>query len=477
MRLSAKKTALFLFYLCLLIFAGLQIYGAFANYGNDSKKMFWNLDWNKPHMHVQIGENANSIAPETASRRPQHGYVTKRAGTIPQKATKTRTDVPFIPNWKDMESFRRDVEFLNHQGFIYNELKFKPRLTAESIVFLVQVHSRADQLQMQIDSFSKMRYINETLIIFSHDFYSQDVFDVIAKIDFCPYVQIFYPYAIQVYNNQFPGDDPKDCPRNLIKDEARKRKCNNAEYQDPYGHYREATHAQLKHHWLWKLQFIFENCSLLRNFEGIIFRLDDDYYLAEDTIDYLRKLDRQSRIQCPECKMYIMGQSTDYSHDEYKSGAAKKDYWWAGNGRGMAFRKDFWKLFKDCAKSFCLFDDCNWDWSLMHVTATCIPGGLKILKPLGSRVFHLGSCKGFHQNRSCKTTDVLNNVLGILRRNRNYLFPENVNIPIDFPSRSTLDVPYGGWTDIRDHQMCLRIFNNESLSTTDFRKIHQKLFR
>ncbi|XP_041374320.1 alpha-1,6-mannosyl-glycoprotein 2-beta-N-acetylglucosaminyltransferase-like [Gigantopelta aegis] len=117
---------------------------------------------------------------------------------------------------------------------------------------------------MLVDSFRRMRYIDETLVIFSHDFYSQDVFDVIAKIDFCPYVQIFYPYAIQVYNNQFPGDDPKDCPRNLKKEEARKRKCNNAEYQHTYGHYREAPYTQIKHHLLWKLQFIFENCSLLR---------------------------------------------------------------------------------------------------------------------------------------------------------------------------------------------------------------------
>ncbi|XP_041374176.1 alpha-1,6-mannosyl-glycoprotein 2-beta-N-acetylglucosaminyltransferase-like [Gigantopelta aegis] len=321
-----------------------------------------------------------------------------------------------------------------------------------------------------------MRYINETLVIFSHDFYCQDVFDVIGKIDFCPYMQIFYPYAIQVYNSQFPGDDPKDCPRNLEKEEARRRKCNNAEYQDPYRHYREAQEAQVKHHWLWKVQFIFENCSLLRNFEGILFLVEDDFYLAEDTLYYLKKLERQGRIHCPECKMYIMGQTTDYSQDEYQSGAAKKDYWWVGNGLGMALRKYFWKLFKYCKKSFCFFDDCNWDSTLMVVTATCIPGGLKILKPLGSRVFHLGSCEGFHRHKAWKTTDVLNKVLRTLNHNRNYLFPEHVFVASDFPVLVKRTTPYGGWTDIRDHEMCLRIFNNQSLSTADLRKIHQNLF-
>ncbi|XP_041374168.1 alpha-1,6-mannosyl-glycoprotein 2-beta-N-acetylglucosaminyltransferase-like [Gigantopelta aegis] len=391
-------------------------------------------------------------------------------------STTHRNASPFIPDWKDAETFRRDVQLLNHQGFIHNAQRFTPRLTAESIIILVQVHSRPDQLQMLIDSFRKMRYINETLVIFSHDFYSQDVFDVIAKIDFCPYMQIFYPYAIQVYNSQFPGNDPSDCPRNIQKDEARKRKCNNAEYQDFYGHYREAPYSQTKHHFLWKLQFIFENCSLLRTFEGLIFRIEEDYYLAEDTIDYMRKLDRQARIQCPEYKMYIMGAYSDYSRDDYKSSAARKDRWYTGIGRGMAFKKHFWKLFKKCAKLFCLFDDYNWDWSLMHVTTTCIPGGFKILKPVGSRVFHIGICKGFHQNSNCKTADVVNNVQGILSRNRNYLFPEHVYIHQSFALRTYPAVHNGGWADIRDHEMCLRIFNNQSMSTEEMNKIHQKLF-
>ena len=477
MRLSAKKAALFLFYLCLLVFAGLQIYGAFANWGSDSQKMFWNLEWNKPRSSIQVTHHTSTLR-DISSRPAPYTNISNNIENMTRGSATTvvfQRRGYFIPNFKDIDTFRRDAEFLNHQGYIHNKDKFSVKLTADSIVILVQVHSRADQLQMQIDSFRKIRYINETLVIFSHDFYSPHVFDVIAKIDFCPYMQIFYPYPIQVYSKQFPGDDPNDCPRNLNKDEALKRKCNNAKFPDPYGHYREAPHAQLKHHWLWKLQFIFENCSLLRNFGGIILRLDDDYYLAEDAIYFIRKMDKKSKVECPDCKMYIMGESSDYAFDAYKSGAAIKDTWWAGNGRGMAFRKDFWDTFKACAKPFCFFDDCNWDWSLMHVGYKCIPGGIKILKPLGSRLFHLGSCKGFHQNRSCQTTDVLKKVQVILDHNRKYLFPENIQIS-ELYSKPIKDIPYGGWTDIRDREMCLRIFNNESLSSEDLKKIHQKLF-
>ena len=34
---------------------------------------------------------------------------------------------------------------------------------------------------------------------------------------------------------------------------ALKSKCNNAEHPDKYGHYREATFCQTKHHWFWKV--------------------------------------------------------------------------------------------------------------------------------------------------------------------------------------------------------------------------------
>ena len=32
-------------------------------------------------------------------------------------------------------------------------------------------------------------------------------------------LQIFYPYPIQIYPNEFPGEDPNDCPRNMKKAE------------------------------------------------------------------------------------------------------------------------------------------------------------------------------------------------------------------------------------------------------------------
>ena len=33
-------------------------------------------------------------------------------------------------------------------------------------------------------------------------------------------MQIFYPYSIQQYLHEFPGEDPRDCPRNVNKEQS-----------------------------------------------------------------------------------------------------------------------------------------------------------------------------------------------------------------------------------------------------------------
>ena len=39
---------------------------------------------------------------------------------------------------------------------------------------------------------------------------------------------------------------------------------------------------------------------------------------------------------------------------------------------------------------FCTFDDYNWDWSLQHISMTCIPQRLKVMVMKSPRIFHIG---------------------------------------------------------------------------------------
>ena len=46
-------------------------------------------------------------------------------------------------------------------------------------------------------------------------------------------------------------------------------KCTNADWPDSYGHYREAKFTQIKHHWWWKVNQIFDQLQATQNHNGI----------------------------------------------------------------------------------------------------------------------------------------------------------------------------------------------------------------
>jgi hypothetical protein len=49
---------------------------------------------------------------------------------------------------------------------------------------------------------------------------------------------------------------------------AKMMKCLNADWPDVYGHYREAKFTQIKHHWWWKANRVFDQLKVTRNFNG-----------------------------------------------------------------------------------------------------------------------------------------------------------------------------------------------------------------
>lgn len=140
------------------------------------------------------------------------------------------------------------IEKINDEQIVYNDMKYEPLLN-DSIVIVVQVHKRITYLRHLIESLSIAKDISKTLLIFSHDFYDDEINSLIQNIEFCKVMQIFYPFSIQTHPDEFPGTDPKDCVRDIGKDDAVRIKCKNALFPDLYGHYREAKYTQMKHHW------------------------------------------------------------------------------------------------------------------------------------------------------------------------------------------------------------------------------------
>ena len=49
---------------------------------------------------------------------------------------------------------------------------------------------------------------------------------------------------------------------------AKRLNCTNADWPDHYGHYREAKYAQIKHHWWWKANVVFDRLEATLAFDG-----------------------------------------------------------------------------------------------------------------------------------------------------------------------------------------------------------------
>ncbi|XP_055593056.1 uncharacterized protein LOC129744513 isoform X1 [Uranotaenia lowii] len=200
----------------------------------------------------------------------------------------------------------RMIHRYNELQTVLNEDIFGP-LQNDSVIIVVQVHKRITYLRHLIVSLAQAKDISRTMLVFSHDFFDDDINDLVQSIDFCKVMQIFYPFSIQTHPSEFPGADPEDCPRDIKKEQALLRKCNNALHPDLYGHYREAKFTQTKHHWWWKANRVFDQLEVTKYHTGLVVFLEEDHYVAEDFLYILELMQQKALELCPKCNILSLG--------------------------------------------------------------------------------------------------------------------------------------------------------------------------
>lgn len=372
---------------------------------------------------------------------------------------KEKPPKPVKPSIDNTTLVYRGIVFqLNFDQIIRNEEKFKAARHKDDLVVVVQVHNRPDYLKLLVDSLRKARGVDSLLLIFSHDFWSPDINRVVASVDFCQVLQIFFPFSIQLYPQEFPGHDPRDCPRDIAKKDALKLGCINAEYPDSFGHYREAKFSQTKHHWWWKLHFVWDRVRALNDHKGLVLLIEEDHYLSPDFIHLLSLMATKKKEHCQDCDILSLG---SYSHIGYSSKANKvevKPWKSTEHNMGMALSRDTYQKLIQCTDTFCTYDDYNWDWSLQHLTVSCLPSYWKVMVSEAPRIFHAGDCGMHHKKTACMPMSQKNKIENVLQNSGNQLFPKSLLITKRLPANGAGGVaPHvknGGWGDIRDHELC-----------------------
>ncbi|XP_037305757.2 alpha-1,6-mannosyl-glycoprotein 2-beta-N-acetylglucosaminyltransferase [Pungitius pungitius] len=406
---------------------------------------------------VSVNNHIQAPATPAVSRAPAPPPAAQANDTHQDRA-KVKEKIP-RPEVDNTTLVYRGIVFqLNFDQTIRNEEKLKAARRKDDLVVVVQVHNRPDYLKLLVDSLRKSRGVESILLIFSHDYWSPEINQVVASVDFCQVLQIFFPFSVQLYPHEFPGHDPNDCPRDIPKKDALKLGCINAEYPDSFGHYREAKFSQTKHHWWWKLHFVWDRVRVLEDHRGLVLLLEEDHYVAPDFIHLLRLMSALKGEQFADCDVLSLG---SYSHIGYSSKANKvevKPWKSTEHNMGMALSRETYRKLMACTDTFCTYDDYNWDWSLQHLTVSCLPSYWKVMVSEAPRVFHAGDCGMHHKKTACMPNSQKTKIENVLQSSGNQLFPKNLLIAKRLPANGAGGVaPHvknGGWGDIRDHELC-----------------------
>ncbi|UJR33200.1 hypothetical protein I4U23_020655 [Adineta vaga] len=374
--------------------------------------------------------------------------------TTPEVST---PNISLVINRTAIEYYRKYVERKNHEQFMYNQHLFST--TTTRYVLLVQVHTRVVYLKKFIEMLRAVETINQTLLVFSHDYIDPEINILVTNISFVPVIQIFYPFSQQLYPDEFPGLDPDDCPRDMAKHKALASRCKNAPYPDKYGHYREVSIVQIKHHWWWKLNYVFNSIEILQNrTDLLLLLLEEDFYLSPDALIFLKKMEEEKPRLCPECLFYTLG-NLEKSGRQFEKLSSKVSiaYWHARYNLGMTISYSLWVLLVKYAEEFCNIDDYNWDWSLVYLAQQRL-NYPRVMWSSATRLIHLGSC-GTHHKKTCssesdiarwKETDKFYDV------NKQHLFPTKpLSVHLKYEAKRPVKQTNGGWSDLRDRQLCL----------------------
>jgi len=422
-----------------------------------------------PSQSGEVGQQQIRVeAGDSLAGERTHGLPNITVGNTGSKNGKARTEKKKMETSKILER----IDIINTEQSVKNEDIFGAVDNNNTLaVIVVQVHDRLQYLRQLIISFSQAKDIDRTLIIFSHDVWDEEVNQLINSIDFAKILQIFYPYSIQTHSNTFPGESPNDCPRNVKKDQAERLGCTNAKWPDLYGHYREAKFTQTKHHWWWKSNRIFNELRVTKSYNGLVLFLEEDHYVAEDFLSILSLMKHERDLHYPNCDILCLGtylKQTNYKDDHKK---VELTQWLSSkHNMGMAFTRDVWNKIHLCSENFCQFDDYNWDWSLFHVSMTCLKQKLHVMLIKGPRVFHIGECGVHHKKTQCDTEKVVKKVQTILEKANSFLYPKNLVVTTLQPKKNAkLPKGNGGWGDKRDRLMCL------NMSTYNSTLLHEQL--
>lgn len=77
------------------------------------------------------------------------------------------------------------------------------------------------------------------------------------------------------------------------------------------GYERKANVTQIKHHWWWKANRVFDQLRITENHTGLVLLMEADNYIAEDALHMLNLMKKEAESSCPDCDVFSVGGKHD----------------------------------------------------------------------------------------------------------------------------------------------------------------------
>lgn len=302
------------------------------------------------------------------------------------------------------------------------------------------VYKRVDYLKQAIDSLRQSDFDPKRVpIIVSIDGHVQDMIDYVKSLETEFLVKVLiHPYSCHDHPDSFPGDD-----ENLNKNYA----------GDQFGNKRSSWATCCKHHFTWMFKTVFE-LEEMKQAQGFFFT-EEDYVMAPNFYETIARGMRMllvDKVESPDQDGFFgIGMDPSNGHAqasrtaEPTNGFTPKPFVTGP----MVLARDVFQKFLLHGRDYCVFDDYNWDWSLVHLQGNRFLPNL-LLMPTRAQTKHIGVEGGMHEMSAAKQ-----------KRMNGMEFEREFHARELYPARHVPQrkVPkgFGGWGHPADHEHCRKV--------------------
>ena len=145
----------------------------------------------------QVDDNAqalNEIKSNRADSKVQEDKVQVDEKNEDDKSIVGKGKLQTNDNIDPVIKMREIVSEINKNEVVLNDDKFP----SFGLVMIIQVHRRIEYLKILLESLRDARDISEVLLVVSFDYYDEELFSVVDKVDFCKVI-VIYCYSRRCY--------------------------------------------------------------------------------------------------------------------------------------------------------------------------------------------------------------------------------------------------------------------------------------